>query len=49
MVSMRSIKKVKSIKFESYGKKVKYQYFSVVVEHKKAGKLKIVILKQKRN
>ncbi len=31
----------------TYGKKVKYTYFSVVVEHKKAGKIKIVFLKTK--
>ncbi len=38
-------KKLKNIKSGSYGKKVKYQYFSVIVEHKKAGKIKIVFLK----
>ncbi len=38
-------KKLKDIKFGTYGKKVKYKYFSVVVEHKKAGKIKIVFLK----
>ena len=40
-------KKLKNIKSGTYGKKVKYQYFSIVVEHKKAGKLKIVFLKTK--
>ena len=40
-------KKLKDIKSGLYGKKVKYQYFSVVVEHKKAGKVKIVFLKTK--
>jgi len=40
-------KKLKDIKSGTYGKKVKYQYFSVVVEHKKAGKIKIVFLKTK--
>jgi hypothetical protein len=40
-------KKLKNIKSGIYGKKVKYQYFSVVVEHKKAGKVKIVFLKTK--
>ena len=38
-------KKLKDIKSGTYGKKVKYKYFSVVVEHKKAGKIKIVFLK----
>ena len=40
-------KKLKNIKSGSYGKKVKYQYFSLIVEHKKAGKIKIVFLKTK--
>jgi hypothetical protein len=40
-------KKLKNIKSGIYGKKVKYQYFSVIVEHKKAGKVKIVFLKTK--
>jgi len=40
-------KKLKNIKSGTYGKKVKYKYFSVVVEHKKAGKIKIVFLKTK--
>ena len=38
-------KKLKDIKSDTYGKKVKYKYFSVIVEHKKAGKVKIVFLK----
>jgi len=38
-------KKLKDIKSGTYGKKVKYKYFSVIVEHKKAGKIKIVFLK----
>jgi hypothetical protein len=37
-------KKLKNIKSGTYGKKVKYKYFSVIVEHKKAGKVKIVFL-----
>ena len=40
-------KKLKNIKSGTYGKKVKYKYFSVVVEHKKAGVVKIVFLKTK--
>jgi len=40
-------KKLRNIKSGTYGKKVKYKYFSVVVEHKKAGKIKIVFLKTK--
>jgi hypothetical protein len=31
----------------TYGKKIKFTYFSVVVEHKNAGKLKIVFIKTK--
>ena len=38
-------KKLKNIKLGTYGKKVKFKYFSIIVEHKKAGKLKIVFLK----
>lgn len=38
-------KKLKAIKSGIYGKKVKYKYFSITVEHKKAGKLKIVFIK----
>ncbi len=38
-------KKLKNIKSSTYGKKIKYKYFSVVVEHKKASKVKIVFLK----
>jgi hypothetical protein len=40
-------KKLTDIKSGTYGKKVKYKYFSVIVEHKKAGKIKIVFLKTK--
>jgi hypothetical protein len=40
-------KKLTNIKSGTYGKKVKYNYFSIVVEHKKAGRLKIVFLKTK--
>jgi len=38
-------KKLTNIKSGTYGKKVKYKYFSIIVEHKKAGRLKIVFLK----
>ncbi len=38
-------KKLKDSKIGQYGKKIKYKYFSVVVEHAKAGKIKIVFLK----
>jgi len=38
-------KKTTNIKSGTYGKKVKYKYFSIIVEHKKAGRLKIVFLK----
>ncbi len=40
-------KKLTNLKSGTYGKKVKYKYFSIIVEHKKAGKLKIVFLKTK--
>ena len=42
--------KFKSLKKEkagTYGKKIKFKYFSVVVEHKNAGKIKIVFIKTK--
>jgi hypothetical protein len=38
-------KKLKSIKMSQYGKKIKFEYFSTIVEHKKTGKLKIVFIK----
>ena len=37
------------IKMGQYGKKIKFEYFGVIVEHKKAGKLKIVFIKTKEN
>ena len=40
-------KKLTNLKSGTYGKKVKYKYFSIVVEHKRAGRLKIVFLKTK--
>jgi len=40
----KSLKKEKAV---TYGKKVKFKYFSVVVEHKNAGKIKIVFIKTK--
>lgn len=42
-------KKLKTIKMGQYGKKIKFEYFGVIVEHKKAGKLKIVFIKTKEN
>ena len=45
----QKFKKLKTIKMGQYGKKIKFEYFSVVVEHKKAGKLKIVFIKTKDN
>ncbi len=42
-------KKLKSEKIGKYGKKIKYKYFSVVVEHKNAGKIKIVFIKTQDN
>ena len=40
-------KKLKTEKPGHYGKKIKFSYFSVVVEHKTAGKVKIVFIKTK--
>ena len=40
-------KEIKTAKSGKYGKKIKFTYFSVVVEHKNAGKLKIVFIKTK--
>ncbi len=40
-------KELKSAKPGKYGKKIKFTYFSAVVEHKTAGKLKIVFIKTK--
>lgn len=40
-------KETKTAKTGQHGKKVKFTYFSVVVEHKNAGKLKIVFIKTK--
>lgn len=45
----QKFKKLKTIKMGQYGKKIKFEYFSVVVEHKKAGKLKVVFIKTKEN
>jgi hypothetical protein len=36
-------KELKKAKAGKYGKKIKFKYFSVIVEHKNAGKLKIVL------
>ena len=38
-------KALKAIKTGTYGKKIKFTYFSIVAEHKNAGKLKIVFIK----
>ena len=38
-------KKLKTVKNGQYGKKIKFKYFSAVVEHKTAGYIKIVFLK----
>jgi len=40
-------KALKTAKPGTYGKKIKFTYFSVVIEHKNAGKLKIVFIKTK--
>ena len=41
-------KESKTAKPGTHGKKIKFTYFSVVVEHKTAGKLKIVFIKTKK-
>ncbi len=38
-------KAVKTSKSSTYGRKIKFTYFSVIAEHKNAGKLKIVFIK----
>ena len=45
----QKFKKLKTIKMGHYGKKIKFEYFGAIVEHKKAGKLKIVFIKTKEN
>ncbi len=45
----QKFKKLKTNKIGQYGKKIKFEYFSVIVEHKKAGFLKIVFIKTKEN
>ena len=40
-------KALKNIKSDTYGKKIKFTYFSATVEHKTAGRLKIVFIKTK--
>ena len=42
-------KKTKTIKMGQYGKKIKFEYVSTIVEHKKAGKLKIVFKNQRES
>lgn len=42
-------KKITNEKMGKYGKKIQFNYFSVVVEHKNAGKIKIVFLKTSDN
>ena len=42
-------KKIKNEKAGKYGKKIKFKYFSVIVEHKNAGKIKIVFIKTFEN
>jgi IS4 transposase len=42
-------KKLKSAKAGTYGKKIHFTYFSTIVEHNNAGKLKIVFIKTTEN
>jgi hypothetical protein len=46
-VIYNKFKESKTAKPGTYGKKIKFTYFSVTVEHKTAGKLKIVFIKTK--
>lgn len=39
-----AFKDIKKSKIGEYGKKIKFTYFSIIVEHKNAGKLKIVFI-----
>lgn len=43
------LKNTKSKKIGKHGKKIRFEYFSTIVEHVKAGKLKIVFIKTKDN
>lgn len=40
-------KNLKKVKAGTYGKKIKFKYFSVIVEHKNTGTIKIVFIKTK--
>lgn len=42
-------KNLKTEKAGTYGKKIKFKYFSVTVEHKNAGKIKVVFIKTNDN
>ena len=42
-------KKLKKEKIGKYGKKIKFKYFSAIVEHKNIGKIKIVFIKTQDN
>ena len=42
-------KDIKKLKKSTYGKKIKFTYFSVIANHKDAGKIKIVFIKTKDN
>ena len=42
-------KKLKKEKIGKYGKKIKFKYFSAIVEHKNIGKIKIVFIKTPDN
>jgi IS4 transposase len=43
----KRFKSIKKAKTDTYGKKIKFTYFSVKVEHKNAGMIKIVFIKTK--
>ena len=42
-------KNIKKEKSSTYGKKIKFRYFSTIVEHKNAGKIKMVFIKTDDN
>jgi hypothetical protein len=42
-------KNIKTEKAGTYGKKIKFKYFSVIVEHKNSGKIKVVFIKTNDN
>jgi len=48
-VIYNKFKKLKNEKIGHYGKKIRFTYFSVILNHKTAGRIKIVFIKTKEN